>query len=286
MPRIKKEPEQIKNPDEAGEIIVIKQLPVIEERLKTISDKAQEKVCMALSLACTEDTYKDIKKVRADLRKDFDSLEEQRKSVDRQIKERMAPFYDTYKKYIKDVYEPADAALKQKISEVEEGIKAEKARAAKAYFEEYAKSRDVDFVNFEESGISVTMSVTMQKLQDSARVLIDRICEDVSLINTQEHSAEIMVEYRKTLNVSQAVTSVMDRFAAIEAEKKHAAELEKKQKQEYMVARKVEEQLAPPAIVDTPQPEKIFKVGFTVYGTKSQLKELKEFLIAGGYRYE
>lgn len=286
MPKMRKEPEQIDNSAGTEEIIVIKQLPVIEQRLKIISDAAQDKVCSALSLACTEDTYKDVKKVRADLRKDFESLEEQRKSVDRQIKERMAPFYDAYKKYINDVYGPADAALKQKITEVEDGIKSEKTRAVKAYFDEYAKSKNIDFISFEDAGIAVTMSVSAQKLQDSAKSFIDRVCEDMALIETQDCKAEIMVEYRKTMNVSQAITQVSARLAAIEAEKKRAAKAEEIHKQEQAVVQRVEEHLPPPVVVDEQQPEKFFKVGFTVYGTKQQLKTLKEFLIEGGYKYE
>ena len=58
--------------EEKKELIVVKQLPVIEERLKELSTEIDEKVNTALALECTEDSYKDVKKVRTELGKQFD----------------------------------------------------------------------------------------------------------------------------------------------------------------------------------------------------------------------
>ena len=43
------------------EIIILKHLPIIEERLKEISEQSQQKVSAALAMTCTEDTVKSVK---------------------------------------------------------------------------------------------------------------------------------------------------------------------------------------------------------------------------------
>ena len=61
------------------ELIVIKQLPIIEEQLKTLSEEIDKKVTDATALVCTEETIKQVKTTRADLNKQFAELEEKRK---------------------------------------------------------------------------------------------------------------------------------------------------------------------------------------------------------------
>ena len=45
------------------EIIIIKQLPIIEQQLQAIKTEVTAKVKMALSLVCTEDTVKEVTKL-------------------------------------------------------------------------------------------------------------------------------------------------------------------------------------------------------------------------------
>lgn len=60
----------------------------------------------------------------------------------------------------------------------------------------------------------------MKSLKEQAKAFIDKIVDDLNLIKTQEHKAEILVEYKQTLNVAQAITIVINRFKAIEEEKR------------------------------------------------------------------
>ena len=55
----------------SDELIVIKQLPIIEEQLHKIKNRLEEEVKYALSLECTEDTLQDVKKSRTYLNKVF-----------------------------------------------------------------------------------------------------------------------------------------------------------------------------------------------------------------------
>lgn len=73
------------------DLIIVKQLPQIEEHLKELSTEIDKKVENAKSLICTEENVKAIKQVRADLNKEFKEVEEQRKTVKEQV---LKPYND------------------------------------------------------------------------------------------------------------------------------------------------------------------------------------------------
>ena len=54
----------------SNELIIVKQLPMIEEHLKERSEEIEKKVENAKSLVCTEENVKTIKEVRTELNKD------------------------------------------------------------------------------------------------------------------------------------------------------------------------------------------------------------------------
>lgn len=64
-------------------LIVVKQLPIIEDQLRQVKASVDERVAQVLALACTEATYKDVKKARAELNKEFQDLEARRREVKR-----------------------------------------------------------------------------------------------------------------------------------------------------------------------------------------------------------
>lgn len=266
------------------ELIVIKQLPVIEEQLKQLSDEIDKKVENAKSLVCTEETVKEVKQVRASLNKEFEELENQRKFVKEKVLTPYMQFEEVYKKCVTEKYKSADSELKNKVSSVENKLKSRKEQELKDYFEEYKVANKIDFVNYQSANINVTLTASMKSLKEQAKKFIDKIVNDLNLIETQEHKAEILVEYKQSLNISQAITTVTNRFKTIEEEKKKQEELmkeatksviiPKEQKQEILQAPKAEKQ------------EEILILKFTVKGTRIKLKELKQFLENGGYDYE
>ena len=65
-----------------NELIKVVQLPVIEEQLRSMKETVDKRVGEALSLVCTEETVQTVKGVRAELNKEFQTLEEQRKEVE------------------------------------------------------------------------------------------------------------------------------------------------------------------------------------------------------------
>ncbi len=284
------------------ELIIVKQLPQIEEHLKELSTEVDKKVESAKSLVCTDENVKAIKQVRADLNKEFKEVEQQRKIVKEQILAPYMKFEDIYKTYISEKYKSADIELKSKIESVENELKTKKQQEVREYFEEYRNSNDIDFVTYEQIGINVTLSASMKSLKEQTKQFIDKVVDDLKLIETQEHKAEILVEYKQTLNVSKAITTVTNRFKAIEEEKKRQEELKQRQMEEAQriaeqnikmqteETKKALDNFVVPEVLQAPvieeKTEEILTLKFTVRGTRTKLRELKQFLENGGYDYE
>ena len=279
-------------PAPAAPLIVVKQLPVIEERLKTIKQVTEAKIADALALVCTEENLVAVKEARAALRKDFQNLEDTRKMVKKAVLAPYEAFEASYKEYVTNVFNPADAKLKARIEEVETELKEAKKSEVAAYFYEYLESKGIDFVTFDNANINITRSASKKSLMEQAKAFVDRICEDLNLIETQEHKTEILIEYKKTLSVSNAITTVVNRYKAIEEAKAREAELKARQEAEQKAAEKVEavaEALAPPTVEEPTEVkaptryETSFKVA--TYDLE-KLKKLIAFMEKEGIEYE
>lgn len=275
-----------------NEIIEVKQLPVISEQLAKIKTQVAERVEKVSALVCTDDTVKEVKKARSELNAEFKAWEDKRKEVKAAVLTPYEQFEAVYSDCISNSYKEADKILKKKIEDVERELKDKKAAEIKAYFAEYLASASIDFVTFEQANINVTLSASMKSLKEAAKNFIDKVVEDLNLINTFNNSAEILVEYKKSLNVSASITNVTARMQAIEAEKKRQeAEQERKESE----AKRVEEvkqaakSEAPEALPAPKQEEnkdeQILTLRFQVTASRSKLKLLKSFLDNGGYEY-
>lgn len=280
---------------EENQLIIIKQLPEIEANLKAVSDEIQEKVEQAKQLVCNEETRQLIKKIRADLNKELSEFEKQRKNVKEKILAPYNNFEKVYKECISDKYIEADKELKNKIDQVENEIKKQKEDDLRVYFEEYKKYKNIEFIDFERANMKIGLSDSKTALHKQAKDFIDKIYSDINLIDTQDHKEEIMVEYKQTLNVGNAITIVKTRYEEIEKEKKRKLEEEQKKvdlkiKEQEESTRQALNNLSQSNIVlEAPkveESEEILVLSFKVKATKTKLKELKKFLDEGGYKYE
>lgn len=275
------------------DLIEVKQLPIIEQQLRNVSVEIEEKVEKATSLVCTEETVKVIKEVRADLNKDFKEFETQRKTVKEAVLKPYDEFEDIYKECITDKFRNADIVLKNRIETVENELKAKKEQEVKEYFEEYKIANNVDFVDYKSANINVTKTASMKSLKEQAKSFIDKIVDDLKLIETQKHKAEILVEYKQTLNVSNAITIVMNRFKAVEEEKlKQEEVINQRLKEEQKIIQDNLNQLAnaniPTSNANTAQAiqQKVYTIPFKATGTSVQLKMLRDFMEREGIEYE
>lgn len=310
---------------ENTEIIVVKQLPIIEEQLRTVQKNIQALVNEVLAMDCTEDTYKEVKKARADLNAQFKELEARRKAVKSQIEAPYKAFETVYKSCAGDIFADADRKLAQKIRAVEDGLREKRAAAVRAYFEEYRESLNLpaDLADYRYAGINVTLSATEKSLKAQAKEFLDRLRDDLSLIAAQPDPDEVLAEYRECRNVARAVQIVRDRHARIEAERRRREEEQEAQRKAQEHAAEVEqaieeeEQLTMPEPAEAPadefhapvaepvadekseeeattEPEQgdfvplplLYCTVIKVTGTKQQLKDLKQYIIDGGMSYE
>lgn len=261
-------------------LIVIKQLPVIEERLHELKTEITERVKAAVALDCNEDTVKEIKKVRAELNKEFADYEDARKGVKKAISEPYDRFNEVYKECVSDVFKAADGELKAKIAAVENGIKKVKHERISSYAVELRAALGLEWLDVNRVLPNVTMSASESSLIQRVSEEMERINEDVNAIE----DPEVFAEYKKTLSLAQAQTIVKNRRAEIERAK---AEAERKAEEEEVKQEVTEhvEMIAPPMVEEPNEIEEAFTMSFTVTGTIKQLKALKAFMMENNIEF-
>lgn len=283
-----------------GQIITVKQLPIIEEKLQLIKAEIDAKTQHVLALECNDATVKAIKSLRADLNKDFRELEEKRKEVKRAVMSPYERFEEVYTECVTNIYAQTDAILKGRIAIVENAIKANKEKEIIAYYDEYAESLGIDFIPYEKSGITVTLSASTKKLKEQVAAYLDRVADELKLIATQpqELQAEILVEYKRTINVAYSIQTVVERKKAIEAEAERARQQAEQQTIYEAVEARVDEAIEdygeeqsepiePPVVKDAEeQPTKLYCVTFKYTHSLEGIKALKRYLENSGGKYE
>ena len=239
------------------------------------------------SLVITEDMLKDIKSEKSQINKAKDTVATYRKDIVKEFKKPIEQFELLAKEtesILKEAYDTCNEAVKR----YEDETKAKKTEEVKAYFDEYAESLKIDFVEYERLGINVTLTASMKSLKEAVKVCLDKISSEIDLINIQKEELipDMLVEYKKTLNVANAIKNVTDRHKAIEEEKARQEALKAlKAEEEKTIAKAkevIEEVTAPVEVKEV----KTYRSTFTVYGTVEQLRALKEFLEKEGIKYD
>lgn len=290
-----------------NEIAVVEQLPVIVENIKKIGEELTKRLndLKLNELVCNEETRKSIKDLRAELKKEKEEFEDQRKTIKTKINEPYEIFNKTYESEIKTKYEEADLTLKTKIDEVENGIKDKARNLAIEFFEEYRTSKSIiqeNYLKFEEINLSIGLDALtekgalVKKVKDAIIESVDNVERDLETISNMQYSDEIKVEYLKHKKLSLAIKDVNDRHMVLNALKEAEEQSKEKLVQEEQVIEKVEEVLSAPVeetiqgqmtiddFEETEEPnEEIYEMTFTVKATLLKLKELKKYLIQEGY---
>lgn len=264
---------------ELNEIIKLEQLPIITQQLDVISKEIELKVSKALELDCNEETVKEIKKVRADFNKEFKSLEDKRKQVKSAIMEKYDAFEEIYKEKISNIYKNADESLKEKIDSVESDLKKEKEIELREFVEEHCKANNVD-IPFEMIGLNITLSASMKSLKEQAKEFIERVASEVSLIEQEEYLNELLMEYLNDFNFVNAKTRVLERHKQLEEIQRQKDGKEIADQLAKEIVEKVDEVIAPVEIEEKETYE------FKVKATKSQVKQLVEFMKSVDIEYE
>ena len=292
-------------------IITVQQLPVIVyERLESVGQEIDKRIA-ALDLdkqLVTEDTKKAVKDTRAMLNKELKDFEEQRKRIKEQV---VAPYMDfekAYNSFIKEKYEKADGILKVKIDEFDKRLKTDKEARIRAYFTELCQANNIDFLPFERLCLNIRLNDSDKSLKDIVNTNIDNVVKSLefieSLTDPDEYKAEVLTDYKQTLDVTTAIRNAQYRKQQREAElqrleaQKAAAEqarLAAEARAKEAAPLQAPEEVPAPAIQEAPAPhqevpapatqEEILHYTLGVSGTRAQLRALRQFLETNNINY-
>lgn len=286
---------------ETGDLAVVKQLPIIEDRLDEVIPEVRARVAMYANLVVTEENYKEMKQILADLRKERASLDDLRKTVHAQVEEPYRKFEAGAYRRLADVYDEVIPAFAGNVNEVGIGLKSQRQEELLKYFEEYRQSLGLDsaLADPKKSGIKVGLSGSMKSLKEQVRKYLDGVDGDLKMIDTLEDKDEVLAEYRVLMSVTDAVRVVADRHKRIEELRKQRENAEEERKQREAQAAAVDAAVraqngsnqqvsssdvpvaAPTVEVAEEAPEELYSaryLGYEIKGTMGQLKALKAFL--------
>ena len=274
--------------EQTNELIVLEQLPIIKATLENLSIEIKEKVDRVNSLVVNEETVKEVKQVRANLTKEFNELESQRKQVKQAIMQKYDEFEEIYKENVSNLYKQADADLKEKIDNVENQLKEEKKEELELFAKEYFDVNNIkSIVCFDDIGLNITLSSSMKSLKEQIIAFCERIVNDLKLIELEEYKDEILVEYKKNLDFSKSKLEVITRHKMLEDLRKEADKIIQEELEEQKMVEKVEEAVeelsTPKEIIED---EGVITCTFTVTGTKEQIKQIKNLIIELGVEYK
>ena len=278
-----------------GNLIRLVQLPVIEEQLKQVQKSVELRVKQAASMACSPETVTEVKKVRSELNKELQGLEELRKKVKSEVLRPYNAFEATYKECVLSQYKSGIEQLDIKVSDVEAGIKSKCRERLETYFTELVQLEGLQWLNFNQCGVVVDLTSAKQKtpkkLMEQVKAFVDRVALDIKAISQMPECDEILVEYKETLSLQSAIFTVKERHRKIEQQKSiRVAQEPVLQAQEAAVsevlANAVSVVVCEEKPVEQPQEAQEFRSTFTVTATKEKLKKLKEFMIQEGIKYE
>jgi hypothetical protein len=274
-----------------NEVITVEQSPVIKyDLLKQISEGVKAKIeSLNLdALVASEETLTDIKNIRAELNKDFKSLEEQRKLVKEIVLKDYNKFEDEYKKLISSQFSEADNRLKSLAQTVDDEILARKITGIEDYFEQ---KNTYDFIKFADVGLHIIKSKADKAYQTEIDEYLAKVANDLQTISTVSYEDRVLAKYQIFKDLNRAISEVnieVQREDAIKAKQREdALRADEQVKVETVIQDEPAPVSSPKVEPEIPaEKEQIFKATFTVFGTKNQLRKLKEFMISEGIKYE
>ncbi len=259
---------------------------IIDENLQSLAVHIQSTLAIVATLPETKESNVRVKAQRADLRRQFDALELQRKQVKAAV---MAPYLEAEKVYrekIADPFKEADAALKSWSDSYQSRIKAACRQELEDYFNELCSALHIDFLSFDQTGVVVDMATATlkdpRKARNAIHDFLNRISDDLNAICSMENASEVLAEYKLSLSVASAIAAVNDRH---QRQAKASTDVEAKKDRDI-------KQAATNSVLYVEAPdillanEDIYTTVFSVTGTLAQLRALKAFLEGGNYTYQ
>ncbi len=273
-----------------NEILKVEQLPKLYEDLKKIGVYLEEKLKGIDDIECTEENKQEVKTKRTLINNTKTVLENKRKEIKSIILKPYDEFEIKYKDEALVKINNALETLDKKIAFIEDKQKENIKELCENLFNEYSLSKDINFVTFDNLNLKITLGLATEKgsltkkTKDIITEYINKRVDDIKLIEMQKYSDEILVDYKKHLDVTKAIADVNNRH--IELDKmKEEQEAKKEQKlNDEVMLNKIDEVLKAPKIEKVDEKDQvksgqaqILEAPFLVRTTSTEcLKEMKE----------
>ena len=257
----------------------------LEFNFEELKSELTEKIHLYETMVYTDSQIKEAKTDRANLNKLKDALNSERI---RREKEYMEPF-----KEFKDKINELIGIISKPISIIDEQIKAadqkkkeEKREEIKALFNETGFPDYYPFEKaFNEAWLNTSCSMT--RVKEDLKTLLMKNDKAVETINAlPEYSFEALEIYKKTLDLSDAITksTEMGRIAKAKKEAEEAAartaELERVAKQQIKAEEKPVE-----TVEENPEPTPGTWVKFEAFLTKTTVEKLSQYMKENGIAF-
>lgn len=281
--------------NEEQSLIVVSQLPEIQENLRQLRDEWEQKAADAATMICTEETVQSLKDMRAEMRKEFQLADSQRKAAKEKYLAPWNAVEATFKECVKDAFTRADNSLHDLVEGFQNELKQKCYDDLKIWYTELIQSEHIDFLSLDQAMALGNVKISLddakknnpRKLQDAVAAVVAKVAISLEDIGKMDDSAEIMAEYKQCLDLGRAVANVQGRKRLVQAEKEAAEARRTAQEREKAAEEKVRAVAPPIAQPKAQAAEQVFpKYTFTVYNcTRSQLIRVREFLKQEGINY-
>jgi len=261
-------------------IATITSVGTVTSNFKQLKNQANSIKDYYSRIIFTEENMKEAKEEKATINKLVDKVKRYRIDTVKDFKKPIEEFEEDAKATEKLLNETS-SFIQDQTNAYESSLKKEKQDQLSEYFNEYAESLKIDFINLEQANINVTLTASLKSLKEQVKSFVDDVEQGIKLINSQQQNNDrMLVRFKQTLNAPQSIITVINEIKA-EEETKSAREEAEKVNQAILKSQPIKEEPKP-----LEEPKEVITITFKVVGTKEQLIDLREFMKVRGIKYE
>lgn len=264
----------IEKPMEIEPVAEITGTQEITNNIKDVNEYAVQLKEYYSTKIVTEDTLNDYKSEKANINKMKDKIADYRKTIVKEYNKPIDEFVNVAKmaeNTLKEAYE----YINEQCNSFDEQKKQDKVDELKRYFNEVCEQKNISFVTYERMNQNVTLSKSLKSLYSEIDVYIENIDKDITTIESMEDKEEILIDYMKSLNLSDSIQNVQERKKAKEL-------IQTNVKEEKVVEPQAEETKLSAPVIE----EELVECSFKVTSTLPKIKALVEYMKAEGISYD
>lgn len=214
-------------------------------------------------MVLTEDNKKDIKTTKAELNKVAKALNDERIIVKKEFVKPLEVF-ESQVKEITDLIKEVVNNLDTQVKASEDSEKKQKEDILRGYFNKEKYSRNLDFIDFEDVQLNITLSTTESALKKQIDTFILKTENDLEEIKTDQNKDRLLIKYRLYKDIQ-----------------KSRIELNR----EIQESQKISEPIKPIEITNV-EIKEVFDFNFTVTATIEDIKKLRQFMDTNNIQYK